>query len=136
MKPFLIWLVITVASFAALGGGYHLYLSDHPRRILIVLDASYAMQADWRAIPRVLEPISTQPYTEYSLYTEKSKVHGWTSSVAYEQVRPFAPRDLTKLEDFRHQSEFEDADRIIFITNAGASELAGLGDWELVRPGS
>ena len=72
MKTFLVWLVIAVASFASLGGGYHLYLSEHPRRILVVLDTSYAMQADWRAIPHVLEPISARVYTEFSLYTEKS----------------------------------------------------------------
>ena len=135
MKPFLAWLAITVAWFASLSGGYHLYLSEHPRRVLVVLDASYAMQADWREIPRVLEPITEQPYTEYSLYTEKSKVHGWKSIVSYERLRPFAPRDLTRLEELPRQPEFEEADRIIFVTNAGESELARLGNWELVRPG-
>lgn len=136
MKPFLAWFAITVVAFGSLGGGYHVYLSEHPRRVLVVLDASYPMQADWRDLPAVLEPIAGQPYTEYSLYTEKSKVHGWKSDVSYERVNPFAPRDLTKLDELRRQPEFEEADRIIFITNAGTSELARLGDWELVRPGS
>jgi hypothetical protein len=136
VKPFFAWLLIAAASFGSLAGGYHLYLSEHPRRVLIVLDASYPMQADWRAIPGVLKPISTQPYTEFSLYTEKSKVHGWTSTVAYERVNPFAPRDLSKLEDMQGEREFYEADRIIFVTNAGAGDLAGFGNWELVRPGS
>jgi hypothetical protein len=136
MKPFFTWLLVTLATFGSLGGGYHLYLNEHPRRIVVVLDASYPMQADWRAVAAVLKPISTLPYTEFSLYTEKSKVHGWKSNLAYERVNPFAPRNLTKLERMRRESEFEKADRIIFVTNAGTSELAGLGEWELVRPGS
>ena len=36
--------------------------------------------------------------------------------MAHERLSPFAPRDLSKLEDLQHQSEFEEADRIIFVT--------------------
>jgi hypothetical protein len=72
LNAFLQWLAITVTGFGALGGGTHAYLSAHPARILVVLDASFPMQASWPQSMTALSAIGERPYSEFSLYTEKS----------------------------------------------------------------
>jgi hypothetical protein len=132
LKPFLQWLTIAVASFGALGGGTHAYLSAHPTRIVVVLDTSFPMQSSWADASAALQALRDRPYSEFSLYTEKGIVHGWQPTLALRSITPYAPRDWSKLDAVRGSREVAEATKVILITNdktyAGAP-----GGWDVQR---
>jgi hypothetical protein len=132
LRSFLQWLAVTLASFGALGGGYHLYLTQHPAHILVVVDSSFPMQRSWPQVTAALNEIRGRPYTEFSLYTEKGVVHGWQSGLTLRTVAPYAPRDWSKLADIRRAKEFGEATEVILITNDPAF-LGAPGDWDIKR---
>jgi hypothetical protein len=132
LKPFLVWLAITLGGFGALGGSYHLYLAGHPARILVVVDTSFPMQPAWSKVAAALNEIRDRPYTEFSLYTEKGVVHGWQPSLSVRTVAPYAPRDWSKLADIGRAKEFGEATEVILITNDPA--FSGVpGGWAIKR---
>jgi hypothetical protein len=118
LKPFLQWLAITVTGFGALSGGYHTWLTQHPTRVLVVLDTSFPMQSSWPEASAALQQLRQRPYTEFSLYTEKAEVHGWQPGLNLRSnIMPYAPRDWSKLDAIRNSPEAADADEVILITN-------------------
>lgn len=132
LKPFVQWLAMTVAGFGALGGGYHLYLAEHPARILVVVDTSYPMEPSWSKLGAALDEIHGRRYSEFSLYTEKGPVHGWQPGLSLRSVSPYAPRDWSKLADIGRAKEFGEASEVILITNDPS--VSGVpGDWSIKR---
>ena len=133
MKAIAGWFATAIIAFAGLGGGYHWYLGENPRRVVVVIDSSYAMQADWSSIPRHIARLEAHRYTEFALYTEKARVHGWTDRVNYEKVSPYAPRDFTPMQSYDARYEFEEASEVILLTNATEAESAPFDDWQIIR---
>lgn len=134
MKPFALWLCLALSGFGALGGGYHLYLSEHPRRILVAVDASYPMQSVWPEVREALLAVEQRPYATFSLYTEKGKVHGWADRLSAGKIQPYAPRNLGALPVGAGAPELEEAGERVLITNAPAAELGDFAGWTIVRP--
>lgn len=134
-RPFIIWLALCLAAFSATGGGYHLYLKAHPRKTLVIVDSSFSMRAVWDRLPALLGGICDDPYTQYALITEKSRIHGWADGCALGTVTPYAPRDLSALGDSVKFTELVQAERIILVTNGDAPPTDYTGKWEIVDPG-
>lgn len=134
MKPLALWLALALASFGALGGGYHLYLERNPRLVLIAVDASYPMQSVWPQVRATLAEIERRPYARFSLYTEKGKVHGWETRIGAGKIQPYAPRALGALPAGRGAPELDEASERVLVTNAPDSELGAFDDWRVVRP--
>ena len=133
MKAFAIWLAITLGVFGAAAGGYHMYLTENPRRILVVVDASFPMKPVWRQVPGVLAGLSRDRYTSYILMTEKNKVHGWSPRLSLRGATPYAPRDFSKLAGGVSYPEIDQATETYFVTNAGPALTENLPDWRIIR---
>jgi hypothetical protein len=133
MKAFAIWLAITLGVFGAASGGYHMYLTENPRRILVVVDSSFPMTSVWRQLPGVLAGLSRDRYTSYSLMTEKNKVHGWSPRLSLKGVTPYAPRDFSKLAGGGNYPEIDQATETYFVTNAGPALIENLPNWRIIR---
>lgn len=133
MKAFAIWLAITLGVFGAAGGGYHMYLTENPRRILVVVDASFPMKPVWRQVPGVLAGLSRDRYTSYSLMTEKNKVHGWLPRLSLRGTTPYAPRDFSKLAGGGNYPEIDQATETYFVTNAEPALTETLPNWRIIR---
>ena len=135
MKAFVNWMVAAVVGFGALSGASHWYLTDHPLRTLVIVDSSFPMKSDWAKVPGALSELGDlgAPYARYSLFTEKGRVHGWQPKLRSGRITPYAPRDFSKLEAAAGGVEFAEADNVVLVTNASASETSGLGDWRIVR---
>lgn len=133
MKLFATWTLTLILSFGMLSGGYHLYLNNNPRKILVVVDSSFAMQPVWRRIPPLLEQIDRRRYSVYGLITEKSRIHGWTEQLNLGKVSPYAPRNFSGLNEAKYP-EIEDASEIYLLTNAEASQLHDFQGWRVLQP--
>jgi len=133
MKPFLIWLSVTAFAYGAAAGGYHVYLEGNPRRVAVVIDASYAMRPVWSQVSRALREIESQRYAEFSLHTEKGQVHGWSSRLNPGKISPYAPRDFSQLADTSRSNEINEAGEVVLITNASPAEIDPLPSWRVVR---
>ncbi len=134
MKPFAIWLAMVIGLFGGLGGGYHFYLEGHPRKMVVAIDASYPMKSVWREAIRALSELQDQRYTQFALFTEKSRVHSWSRDLDMENVTPYAPRNFASLKEGSAFPEIENTDKRLLITNAPAQETAELeGRWEILR---
>ncbi len=134
MRPFLIWLILAAAGFGGVGGYWHTHLTDQPRRMLVVVDASYAMESDWNRVAPWLRDLSQTRYATFALFTDKGKVHGWRDHLDLGPTRPYAPRGLDRVLGLSGTAEFALASRRILITNAPADQLAGWSDWDVIRP--
>lgn len=134
LKPFVQWLIVTLASFGALAGGYHAYLTLHPERILVVVDTSFPMRASRVGLEKLLLEIDALNYKEFLLYTDKSAVHGWRSGLQGPTFTFYGPRDWEALKKMRSRKEFSEAERIILITNAAEQDLTGFSGWSIVNP--
>jgi len=133
LKPFLQWLAFTLAGFGALGGGYHLYLTQNPTRVLVVLDSSFPMQSDLDKIRGLLNEIGDKRYTEFSLYTEKGIVHSWRARLNADNFTFYAPRDWSRLSSLQNNREFSEATHTILITNDLAYSKPP-DNWIVVHP--
>ena len=133
LKPFLQWLAFTLAGFGALGGGYHLYLTQNPTRVLVVLDSSFPMQSDLARIRGLLKEIGDKRYADFSLYTEKGIVHGWRARLNADNFTFYAPRDWSRLSSLQNNSEFSEATHTILITNDLAYSKPP-DNWIVVHP--
>jgi hypothetical protein len=133
LKSFLQWLAFTVAGFGSLSGVYHLYLQENPSRVVVVLDSSFPMQPDQAQAIAILNEIGSRRYTEFSLYTEKGKVHSWLPQLGVpDSLRFYAPRDWSQLSSLENNPEFSAANETILITNdpAAANQRT---DWSVVH---
>lgn len=135
MKTFVTWLTLAAFSFGALAGGYHVYLDSNPRRVAVVLDASFPMRDVWHQVPPTLDTLQGEPYTVYALLTEKGTVHEWSERLSPGRTSPYAPRDFKRLDGRRGDALLADADEVYFVTNAADSDVEPFDDWVLIRPG-
>lgn len=128
------WATAFLLTQFVLLGAYHLSLEASPRRVAIVVDSSFPMRVDWHMAQAALESLSNARYTLFALFTEKTKVHGYAATLSRDLPRPFAPRNLNKLQALRTDPDLADADQVFFITNARRSSLQEFEDWTIVRP--
>lgn len=136
MKPFIVWLGLALASFGILAGGYHFYLESSPRRVLVAVDSSYPMRGVWPAVKRFLSELERQRYTEFSLLTEKRRVHGWQGRLELGKVSPYAPRDLSTLADGAKNArypEIAEATTAYFLTDGSTPTDQLSSSWTVVR---
>ena len=135
MKPFSIWLAITLFAFGVFGGSYHFYLTENPRRVLVVVDSSFHMKSAWQQVSGVLKNLGSLRYAEFSLclITEKNSVHGWSLRLNLGKVSPYAPRSFSKLEGKGNYPAIKEAGEIFFLTNADASMTEGFSGWHIIR---
>ena len=133
MRPLLIWLLAAVLGFSALAGSYHFYLLENPRRLLVIVDASRPMAADWSAVEPLLDQLNRRRYTVFSLATEKDLVHAWSSYLALGLTRPRAARDFSRLRSRTHLNLGSNP-TVLFVTNAEPALTAEFKDWQIVRP--
>ena len=132
MKPFLVWLVLALLGFGGLAGGYHGYLQDNPRRIAVVVDTSYDMTAVWPRVGPAMAGIGAARYSAFSLVTDKRVIHGWESRLRVTLAEPYGPRDFTKLKVLASAPEITGAEKVYFLTNAAASEIAPFSGWQII----
>ncbi|GBC63935.1 hypothetical protein DENIS_4935 [Desulfonema ishimotonii] len=133
MKPFGIWLIISLLGFGGLGSASHLYLSRHPRKVLVALDSSFPMKPVWPRVDQTLETLGRRRYTQFGLITEKNRIHSWAPRLTPGRITPYAPRDFSKLENATGYPETEAADEKILLTNATQEHLARMDTWEVIR---
>ena len=134
MKAFFSWLIVTLVAFGGLGGGYHMVLAGDPHRVLVVVDSSFGMKADWGRVPRILDKIDNQRYSQFALATEKGPVHGYGRRLDAGRLTPYAPRDFSRLENLDNAPELAGAEEYILVTNAPAAETGTPGGWTVIRP--
>ena len=134
MRAFVVWALVTLAAFGALGGGYHVLLSDDPSKVLVVVDSSFEMRTAWDRVPSVLHGIGEKRYARFGLATEKSRIHGWRRQPRLDNVVPYGPRDFSRLASDAAIPELADADQVILVTNAPEAETDKLPGWTIVRP--
>lgn len=133
MRPFSIWLAVTLLVYGGFGGGYHYYLTENPRKVAVVIDASFAMQPVWIQVPGILEKINAQRYAQFSLATEKGPIHGWSTSLKLGRTAPYAPRNFSRLMSKKHFPEMAEATEIQLITNAGPALTKNLSGFKIMR---
>ncbi len=133
MKPIFAWFLVATLTLGGLGGGYHYYLSQNPKKIALVVDSSYPMKAVWNQIPRLLDQLDDQRYASYALYSEKRKIHDWATSLSAPKKLPYAPRDFSKLAEGQWTADLDQATRRILVTNASVDETSSLDGWEVIR---
>jgi hypothetical protein len=136
MKPFAIWLGLTLLVFGGFSAGYHVHLNRNPRRIAVAVDSSFPMRDAWGRVRGRLEEITSARYTRFALLTEKGRVHSWSDRVDIGKVSPYAPRDFSNLADAASVPEIAEADERVLVTNAPTDQtdpLQGEG-WRIVRP--
>jgi len=131
MKALGIWLVAWAIVFGAIGAGYHMVRQSSPNRIFVVVDSSFAMDPVWRDVTGILDDLDNEQYTEFALATDKGPEHGWQGELELSPgLSPWAPRDLSGITA---HPEIDEAAELILITNADASETAGLTGWRIIR---
>ncbi len=129
------WLAAACLVFGLAAAGYHAWLGAHPKRVLVVVDASYAMGPVWDQVPARLRTLSGARYTLYALATDKGPVHGWQPVLDLGAVRPYGPRRLSELGQRLPAAWQAEATAEWLFTNAGAQELPEGLDAEVVRVG-
>ena len=134
MKHFLVWCVVFLGLYGVLSSTYHLYLTHHPRRVLVAVDTSFPMQAVWSQVPDTLAALQTQRYTVFSLITDKARIHPWQSTLELGHLQPYAPRALAQMLDRHRYPEMAVADQIYVVTNAtNSTALAEDKRWHIVQ---
>ena len=133
MKAFVAWLAITLGVLGAFVTGYHFYLEYSPRKMLVVLDSSSPMMAAWDQIPSVLRQLEQQRYSEFALVTEKRSVHGWSEGFDLGNLRPFAPRNFSKLVNQHRYPELDEAEEVVFVTTAEEVVTEQFDQWTIIR---
>ena len=134
MKPFIIWLGLTLGIFSACSGAYHLYLTQNPRKIFVAVDSSFQMNAVWQRVPAALAAIEQQRYAQFALATEKNRIHGWSPRLQLGTLVPYAPRDFSKLEGGTEYQEMADAaQKYLITTMLDAAQTEKLRGWQLIQ---
>lgn len=121
MKAFAFWL----AGFVVVFGGVALIINAvrTTDRLLVVVDSSFPMTQVWDRVPRELDRLDDERFTEFALATEKSLIHTWGPRLDLGGVNPFAPCGFDEIEDY---PEVEEADELILITTSGSCDTDGL----------
>jgi hypothetical protein len=133
MKPFLLWCVVFFGLYGVLSSAYHVYLTRHPRHVLVAVDTSFPMQAVWSQVPDTLATLQAPRYTLFGLITDKVRIHPWQSRLELGHLQPYAPRALAQMLDQRRYPEIAAADQIYVVTNAANSAaLAEDKRWHIV----
>ena len=134
MKPFAVWLALTLLVFVAFSGGYHVYLTKNPRKIAVAVDTSYPMRAAWGQVGKRLADLTAARYTQFALLTEKGRIHSWSDRLETGELSPYAPRDLSGLGDASAFPEIADADKRVLLTNAPPDRTDPLkrNGWDIV----
>jgi hypothetical protein len=135
MKAFAIWLVVMVVMFGGFAFAYDSVRSGDPDQVLVVVDTSFPMQADWDKVGPTLDRLDNEGYSEFALAIDAELVHGWSDQLKLGDVRVFAPRHLDDLLVPGALPEIDEATRLVIVTNADPAELEGLDEWEIVTPG-
>ena len=134
MKQFLLWCVVFFGLYGVLSSAYHLYLTRHPKRVLVAVDTSFPMQAVWSQVPDMLATVQAQRYTLFGLITDKVRIHPWQSRLELGHLQPYAPRALAHMLDRHRYPEIVAADQIYVLTNAANSAvLAEDKRWHIVQ---
>lgn len=135
MKPFVVWLVLTLLLFGGVSGGYHRYLTKHPRKIVVAVDSSFPMRTAWSHVRNRLAEVTAARYTQFALLTEKGQVHSWSDTVDIGKLSPYAPRDFSELNDAASLPEVAEADKRVLLTNAppDQTQLLRKQGWRIVK---
>ncbi|MCB1915402.1 MAG: hypothetical protein KDG52_06775 [Rhodocyclaceae bacterium] len=134
MGPLTRWLILAVAAFGGLAGGYHAYLGKHPHKVLVLIDTSFAMREALPRLPAVLRSLEGRRYTVYALETDKAPIHDFAARLRPGRLDAYAPRNLDALTARAAKPPFDRADQVILISNAAASDLPVPGNWRVVVP--
>jgi hypothetical protein len=132
MKPFIIWIVITLLVFGTSSAAYHLYLEKSPRKILVAVDSSFSMKEVWNQVPQTLRTLEGQRYVTYSLVTEKNKIHSWSPELKLGTIVPYAPRDFSKLIGNAKYPEVEEAQQKYLITDPDGAQSNNFRGWTVI----
>ena len=127
MQPFLVWCALLGSLYAGLAGAYHVYLTHYPRHVVVALDTSYPMHTVWSQVPATLATIQQRRYTQFSLITDKAKLHSWQPTLTLGALQPYAPRALVSLLDPHTYPALCTADQIYVVTNAARSRWSRTG---------
>lgn len=126
---------MAIAIFGMFWLAYHTYLTNMPRKLLVIVDSSYDMQTDWGYVSHVLESLNHErQYTQFSLYTEKHQIHDWSLQLRLGSILPYAPRSLVKMISVYNQNK-STANEVILLTNSHQKEIDKAGNWKIIRPG-
>ena len=102
-------------------------------RIAVVVDTSFDMTAVLAAgragtdADRVPAAIPTS-----ACYTDKGVIHGWQPRLRASLAEPYGPRDFAKLRELASAPEITGAEKVYFLTNAPAAEIAPFTGWQIV----
>lgn len=135
MRTLTLWLMIAVTGLGGFAGAYHLYLENHPHRVLVVIDSSAAMAPDWLRLPALLDRLDDRPYTLFALATDKDMRHLWSRQLELSILRPNGERNLARLLSEDSHLRLEDTPERLLISNAPAAETAGLSaaGWRIIQ---
>jgi hypothetical protein len=133
MRAFSKWLMAALCLFGLTAGGYHLYLEAHPKRVMVILDASFPMGAVWEKVPPLLASLEKHRYSVFALGTDKGRVHGWQPSLDLGRTVPYAPRNLKDLRRQLQMPELGEASEVYLITSAAPVEMPTDTGWEVLR---
>jgi hypothetical protein len=128
VKAFAFWL----AGFVVVFGAVALIINAvrTTDRVLVVVDSSFPMTQVWDRVPRELDRLDDERFTEFALATEKNLIHTWSPRLDLAGINPFAPCDFDEIEDY---PEVGEADRLILITTNGSCETGNLTEaWSVI----
>ena len=134
MKPLWIWLLVTLGVFAGGSVAYHGYLEHSPRRVAVVIDTSYDMRASLTAAAnKASAVVASTRYAEIAFFSDKAQLSEFQRGARVPPLSAYGPRQLERLSDGTLADQLADAEHVIFISNAPASERARLpGSWEQI----
>jgi hypothetical protein len=134
MRAFGKWLLLALCLFGGAAGGYHAYLQASPKKVLVILDASFPMGPVWEQVPPLLNSVAGRRYSVFALATDKGRIHGWQRTLELGRAVPYAPRNLKDLPDRLQLPELGEATETVLITNADPREMTTKLDWKVLRP--
>ena len=134
MNTLIRWLVVAGVGWGALAGGYHVWLQQHPHRLLVLLDTSFPMRDALPRLPAILRSLEGRRYTVYAMETDKAPIHDFSDHLRPGRVDAYAPRNLGALKDRAATAPFDQADEVVLISNAAPSELNVPGNWRVLQP--
>jgi hypothetical protein len=126
VRPLVVFLLGVAVVFGAIAAA--IVLTRPTERVFVVVDSSFPMREVWSQVPRALDQIEDEGYSEVALATEKSLVHSWQPSFRLRSGTPYAPCDFAEIETYPEALE---ADRRVLITTPASCPTDALGGWEV-----
>ena len=83
------------------------------------------MRSAWEQVSEIIATIPQGRYSQFSVITDKTKIHSWQNRRRLGNVQLYGPRDLEKLLDRHRYPEINEALRIYLVTNT--PDLTSLG---------